>query len=165
MDLILIRLIKTYKCNTFPMGHTLSFLVVMYMYKLLSLTGFCCFTPTHCASPWLISWIHPLCLQRIWNQCQKNRLKLSIFVMQFSVVCSFFCFLYAMELMKCSVRLVLFSQEEKPKEANENQHPDNSKKRKPPKKTKRSNSGSGQGGYNIQVCIQLERFSIESYSC
>lgn len=34
MDLILIRLIKTDKCNTFPMGHTLSFLVVTYMYKL-----------------------------------------------------------------------------------------------------------------------------------
>nr|XP_022287518.1 mediator of RNA polymerase II transcription subunit 12-like protein isoform X2 [Crassostrea virginica] len=38
--------------------------------------------------------------------------------------------------------------EDKPKEAHENQHQDMNKKRKPTKKTKRSNSGSGQGGYS-----------------
>ncbi|XP_034328936.1 mediator of RNA polymerase II transcription subunit 12-like protein isoform X5 [Magallana gigas] len=53
--------------------------------------------------------------------------------------------------------------EEKPKEANENQHPDMSKKRKPPKKTKRSNSGSGQGGYNIQPTVRQYPTSANWY--
>ena len=50
--------------------------------------------------------------------------------------------------------LLYFCKEDKPKEAHENQHQDMNKKRKPTKKTKRSNSGSGQGGYSsLQVCI------------
>ncbi|XP_056005371.1 mediator of RNA polymerase II transcription subunit 12-like protein isoform X2 [Ostrea edulis] len=53
--------------------------------------------------------------------------------------------------------------EEKPKEANENPQQDMSRKKKPKKKTNRTNSGSGQGPYNIQPPVRQYQPSTNWY--